>query len=68
MTATPEQIDLWRQAPSEHQRLEFKEARQQFDSRIDRRVRSSARRRFRTSSLQPRNCSIPSASGWTSRR
>lgn len=33
MTATPEQIDLWRQAPSEHQRLEFKEARQQFDSR-----------------------------------
>jgi predicted HTH transcriptional regulator len=30
---TPEQIDLWRQAPSEHQRLEFKEAKTQFDSR-----------------------------------
>lgn len=28
---TPEQINLWRQAPSEHQRLEFKEAKQQFD-------------------------------------
>jgi ATP-dependent DNA helicase RecG len=33
MTTTPEQIDLWRTAPSEHQRLEFKEAKQQFDSR-----------------------------------
>jgi predicted HTH transcriptional regulator len=30
---TPDQIDLWRQAPSEHQRLEFKEAKIQFDSR-----------------------------------
>jgi ATP-dependent DNA helicase RecG len=30
---TPEQIDFWRQAPSEHQRLEFKEAKTQFDSR-----------------------------------
>lgn len=29
---TPEQIDLWRQAPSEHQRLEFKEAKAQFDN------------------------------------
>lgn len=28
---TPEQIDLWRQEPSEHQRLEFKEAKTQFD-------------------------------------
>jgi len=28
---TPQQIDLWRQAPSETQRLEFKEAKQQFD-------------------------------------
>lgn len=28
---TPEQVDLWRQAPSEHQRLEFKEAKNQFD-------------------------------------
>ncbi len=28
---TSEQIDLWRQAPSEHQRLEFKEAKSQFD-------------------------------------
>jgi hypothetical protein len=26
MTETPAQIDLWRQAVSEHQRLEFKEA------------------------------------------
>ena len=33
MTTTPEQIDLWRQAPSEHQRLEFKEAKSQFDTR-----------------------------------
>lgn len=29
---TPEQINLWRQTPSEHQRLEFKEAKTQFDS------------------------------------
>lgn len=28
---TPEQIDLWRQARSEHQRLEFKEAKNQID-------------------------------------
>ena len=33
MTTTSEQIDLWRQTPSEHQRLEFKEARNQFDTR-----------------------------------
>jgi predicted HTH transcriptional regulator len=33
MPTTPEQIDLWRQAPSEHQRLEFKEAKTQFDNR-----------------------------------
>jgi predicted HTH transcriptional regulator len=33
MSARPEQIDLWRQAPSEHQRLEFKEAKHQFDTR-----------------------------------
>jgi ATP-dependent DNA helicase RecG len=32
MTTTPEQIDLWRQSPSENQRLEFKEARTQFDN------------------------------------
>jgi ATP-dependent DNA helicase RecG len=30
---TPEQIDLWRQSASEHQRLEFKEAKQQYDHR-----------------------------------
>lgn len=30
---TPEQVDLWRQAPSEHQRLEFKEAKNQIDNR-----------------------------------
>jgi ATP-dependent DNA helicase RecG len=33
MTTTSEQVDLWRQAPSEHQRLEFKEAKSQFDTR-----------------------------------
>ena len=33
MTTTPQQIDLWRKASSEHQRLEFKEAQNQFDSR-----------------------------------
>jgi predicted HTH transcriptional regulator len=33
MSTTPEQIDLWRQSPSEHQRLEFKEAKTQFDNR-----------------------------------
>jgi len=31
MTTTAEQIDLWRQAASEHQRLEFKEAKESFD-------------------------------------
>ena len=33
MATTPEQIDLWRQSPLEHQRLEFKEAKTQFDNR-----------------------------------
>ena len=33
MSTAPEQIDLWRQAPSEHQHLEFKEAKNQFDTR-----------------------------------
>ncbi len=33
MTTTPEQIDLWRRTPSENQRLEFKEAKTQFDNR-----------------------------------
>jgi ATP-dependent DNA helicase RecG len=33
MPITVDQIDLWRQSPSEHQRLEFKEAKTQFDSR-----------------------------------
>lgn len=33
MATTPEQIDLWRQVLSEHQRLEFKEAKAQFDNR-----------------------------------
>jgi predicted HTH transcriptional regulator len=32
MPTSPEQIDLWRQAPSERPRLEFKEAKQQFDN------------------------------------
>jgi ATP-dependent DNA helicase RecG len=31
MTITPAQIDLWRQAVSEHQRLEFKEAKKGLD-------------------------------------
>jgi ATP-dependent DNA helicase RecG len=31
MTTTPAQIDLWMTVPSEHQRLEFKEAKTQFD-------------------------------------
>ncbi|OFV98346.1 MAG: MloB [Acidobacteria bacterium RIFCSPLOWO2_02_FULL_61_28] len=30
MTTTPAQIDLWRASPSEHQRLEFKEAKNQL--------------------------------------
>lgn len=33
MATTREQIDLWRQFPSERQRLEFKEAKAQFDNR-----------------------------------
>ena len=32
MATNPEEIDLWRQSPSEHQRLEFKEAKTQFDN------------------------------------
>lgn len=32
MPTTFEQIDLWRKTPSEHQRLEFKEAKTQFDN------------------------------------
>jgi ATP-dependent DNA helicase RecG len=31
MSTSPAQIDLWRQAPSEHQTLEFKEAKNQYD-------------------------------------
>ncbi len=31
MSTTPEQINLWRDAPSEDQHLEFKEAKEQFD-------------------------------------
>lgn len=31
MATTPQQIDLWRQSRSEHQRLEFKEAKTQYD-------------------------------------
>lgn len=30
---TPQQVDLWLSTPSEHQRLEFKEARSQLDNR-----------------------------------
>jgi predicted HTH transcriptional regulator len=32
MSTTPEQIDLWRASHSEHQQLEFKEAKNQFDN------------------------------------
>ncbi len=32
MNTTSAQIDLWRSSPSEHQRLEFKEAKTQFDN------------------------------------
>lgn len=32
MAVTPEQIDLWRALPSENSRLEFKEAKNQFDN------------------------------------
>lgn len=32
MSTTPAQIDLWRSAPSENQRLEFKEAKLQYDN------------------------------------
>jgi len=33
MATTPGQIDIWRQSRSEYQRLEFKEAKSQFDNR-----------------------------------
>lgn len=33
MATTPQQIDIWRSVSSEHQRLEFKEAKNQFDNR-----------------------------------
>ena len=33
MTITPDQIDLWLSSPSEHQCLEFKEAKNQFDNK-----------------------------------
>ena len=32
MSTTPQQIDLWRSANSEHQQLEFKEAKNQYDN------------------------------------
>jgi len=33
MATTPEQLDLWRGSASEHPRLEFKEAKEQYDNR-----------------------------------
>jgi len=33
MGTTPDQVDRWRQTPSENQHLEFKEAKNQFDTR-----------------------------------
>ncbi len=33
MNISPAQIDIWRSSPSEHQRLEFKEAKTQFDNK-----------------------------------
>ena len=45
MRATPEQIDLWRNLPSEHQRLEFKEAKNQYDyGKLCELLRSSGQR------------------------
>lgn len=32
MPTTAAQIDLWRSSPTEHQRLEFKEAKSQYDN------------------------------------
>ncbi|MGC1434401.1 MAG: ATP-binding protein [Terriglobales bacterium] len=32
MPITPEQVDIWRAAPTETQTLEFKEARNQYDT------------------------------------
>lgn len=32
MATTSQQVDLWRQSPSEHQRLEFKEAKAQLET------------------------------------
>ncbi len=32
MATTPQQIDIWRQSRFEHQRLEFKEAKTQYDN------------------------------------
>ncbi|HCU23583.1 MAG TPA: MloB, partial [Deltaproteobacteria bacterium] len=32
MNTTPQQIDIWLALPSEHQRLEFKESKKQFDN------------------------------------
>ena len=32
MATTNAQLDLWLKSPSEHQRLEFKEAKHQFDN------------------------------------
>lgn len=33
MPTTPEQVDIWRSVPKEHQQLEFKEAKHQYDTR-----------------------------------
>ena len=33
MTTTSEQVNLWRTSPAEHQNLEFKEAKSQFDNK-----------------------------------
>ena len=33
MSTTPKQVDCWLASPAEHQRLEFKEAKTQFDNR-----------------------------------
>lgn len=33
MATSPQQIDLWRQSPSENQNLEFKEAKNQYDNK-----------------------------------
>ena len=56
MATTPEQIDLWRQSPSEHPRLEFKEAKTQFDNQTLRERFKLPEERAETASRIIRDC------------